>query len=81
MTPTRPSTGVDDTTYDLVLVFQQALEDCYRYQRFARDAQEAGDREVEHLFTELAESDRDIAARVSRLLVARLTKGAPSDER
>ena len=35
---TDVSTGVDDKDYDLVLVWQQALEDCFRYQHFAADA-------------------------------------------
>jgi hypothetical protein len=66
------STGVDDPDYDLVLVWQQALEDCFRYQHFAADAEERGDEELVEFFTELADSDRDIAARAKRMLLARV---------
>jgi hypothetical protein len=66
------STGVDDATYDLILVLQQALEDCYRYQCCAADADAAGDEELRSFFAELASSDREIAARASRLLTSRL---------
>ena len=69
---TDVSTGVDDKDYDLVLVWQQALEDCFRYQHFAADARERGDDELVQFFTELAESDRDIAARAKRMLLARV---------
>lgn len=68
-------TGVGDAVYDLVLVFQQALEDCHRYQCFAADARAAGDEEVAAFFAELADSDRDIADRARRMLLARLLSG------
>lgn len=74
MRATRPegiSTGVDDRAYDLVLVLQQALEDCHRYQCFAGDARDAGDEEVAAFFDELAESDASIAQRAKALLLAR----------
>jgi rubrerythrin len=64
-------TGVDDVRYDLVVVLQQALEDCHRYQCFARDARAAGDAEVAGWFDELASSDREIATRAQELLAAR----------
>jgi hypothetical protein len=67
-----PDTGIDDPDYDLVLVLQQALEDCWRYQWFAKDARARGDDEVADFFDELGESDRDIAQRAKKLLLARL---------
>lgn len=66
------STGIDDVAYDLILVFQQALEDAHRYACFAEDARAAGDGEVAAFFDELADSDRDIAQRAKRLMVERL---------
>jgi hypothetical protein len=65
-------TGVDDPDYDLILVLQQALEDCFRYQHFAADAEERGDRELVEFFTELADSDREIAARAKQMLFDRM---------
>ena len=69
----RPSTGVKDPNYDVVLVLQQALEDCYRYQCFAEDAREAGDVELVELFEELAENDRQLADRLKPILIRRLS--------
>jgi hypothetical protein len=69
---TPVDTGVDDPDYDLVLVLQQALEDCFRYQHFAADAAGRGDQELVDFFTELADSDREIAARAKRMLAARI---------
>lgn len=69
--PAEVDTGVEDVAYDLVLVLQQALEDAFRYQRFAADARAAGDAEVVAFFEELAASDREIAQRTKALLAAR----------
>jgi hypothetical protein len=65
-------TGFDDPTYDLVLLLQQALEDCWRYRRFAEDARRVGDDEVASFFDELADNDRSVADRARALLAARL---------
>jgi len=70
---TRPDTGTPDPDYNVVLLLQQALEDCYRYQCFAEDARRAGDQELVSLFEELAESDRRIAERVKGILARRLS--------
>lgn len=66
------STGTKDPLYDLILVTQQALEDCFRYQHFADDAREGDDTELADLFDELAEKDRDLAERTKAILAARL---------
>jgi hypothetical protein len=71
--PTGIDTGIGDATYDLVLLLQQALEDCARYQHFARDARAEDDEELAAFFDELALNDHGVAARARRLLVARLT--------
>jgi hypothetical protein len=71
--PGPTPTGVPDHVYDVVLVLQQALADCYRYQRFADDARAAGDPELVDLFEELAGNDRDLAERLKPLLAARLS--------
>lgn len=68
-----PATGMTDPDYNVVLLLQQALEDCYRYQCFAEDARSAGDTELVELFEELADSDRKIAARVKKILAGRLS--------
>jgi len=69
----RPiSTGVPDHVYDLVLLMQQACEDVVRYERFAEDADRAGDKELSDWLHELADSDREIAARAGEMLKQRL---------
>lgn len=65
-------TDVPDSTYDLVVLLQQALEDGTRYQHFARDARADGDEELAAFFDELALNDRGVAARARRLLAGRL---------
>lgn len=72
---TRPVTvdsGVADPLYDLILVLQQALEDCYRYAHFAQDARDRQDAELADLFDELTAKDRELAERLKGLLAARL---------
>lgn len=72
MSEARVRTGVADHVYDLVLLMQQACEDVVRYERFAEDADRAGDEELSHWLRELAASDRDIAARAREMLKQRL---------
>lgn len=66
------STGTSDPLYNVILVLQQALEDCFRYTCFAEDARRAGDDELVELFEELSEQDRQLAERLKPLLAARL---------
>jgi len=66
------TTGTPDHVYDLILVLQQALEDCVRYAAFAGDADDAGDGELADWFRELSASDRQLAERAKALLTARL---------
>lgn len=65
-------TGTSDPHYDLILVLQQALEDCHRYQCFAEDARRAGDDELVELFEELSQQDRELAERLKPMLARRL---------
>lgn len=72
MEPTTGATGTPDVVYDLLLLAQQALEDCVRYRRFAEDARRAGDDELADWLTELGDSDQEIAERAKGMLKARL---------
>jgi hypothetical protein len=69
-------TGTSDPDYNVVLVLQQALEDCYRFQCFAEDARQAGDEELVELFEDLAKQDRELAEKVKGILARRLTAGS-----
>ncbi len=66
------STGTPDAIYDLILVLQQALEDCKRFGCFANDARDESDAELADFFQELGDSDEEIAERAKSLLVERL---------
>lgn len=65
-------TGLPDHVYDIVLLLQQAASDVVRYEHFARDADDAGDDELAAWMRELADSDREIVSRASRMLAPRL---------
>ena len=65
-------TGLPNHVYDLVLLLQQAASDVVRYAAFADDARAAGDDELASWLEELADSDREITARASRMLRERL---------
>lgn len=67
-----PVTGTPDHVYDLVVTFQRALEDALRFHEFAKDADGAGDAELAEWFTELSQSDKEIAEKAKRLLALRL---------
>lgn len=64
--------GMGSSTYDLVVLLQHAIEDCERYQRFARDARADDDEELASFFDELALNDHGVASRARHLLAARL---------
>jgi hypothetical protein len=68
----RKATGTSDALYDLILVLQQALADCVRYQHFADDAREGGDGELAAWFDQLGRSDEQIAEHAKHLLACRL---------
>lgn len=68
----RTGTGLPNHVYDLVLLLQQAAEDTVRYEAFADDARAAGDDEMADWCKELADSDREIVARASKMLTTRL---------
>jgi hypothetical protein len=69
---TEALTGISDPLYNLILLTQQALEDCLRYGHFARDARVGGDDELADFFDELSDNDRDVAERAKDMLRARL---------
>lgn len=70
--PAAASTGTSDAVYNLLLLAQQALEDCLRYRGFAEDARREGDTELADWLEELGDSDAEIAERAKSMLKARL---------
>jgi len=66
------ATGLSNATYDVVLLLQQAASDVVRYEAFAADAADEGDDELASWLRELADADREIVTRASRILRRRL---------
>ena len=65
------NTGTKDEQYDLISVLYHALENVVTYNRYIKDAQEAGDSELINFFLELRESNSHAAEKAKRLLKER----------
>jgi hypothetical protein len=61
-----------DEHYDLVSILYHALQSRETIQKYARDAQEAGDAELAQFFREVIDEDRERADRAKVLLRDRL---------
>src|SRR5215212_12163219 len=76
------ATGTPDTIYDLASVLFHALEGGASYDRYIRDAEEAGDRELAEFFRRVRDEDGTRADEARLLLAERTptigeTEGAP----
>jgi rubrerythrin len=65
--------GVSNVTYDVMTMLQSKLEALEAYEIYRRDAQEAGDREVEEALTQISQHDAQHAQRLKDLLKQRLS--------
>jgi rubrerythrin len=65
------ATGTADEHYDLVSVLYHALQGGETYDKYARDAEQAGDQELAQFFRDVQREDRDRAQRAEQLLAAR----------
>ncbi len=70
------ATGTPNTIYDLSSVLYHSLKGGASYERYIRDAEEAGDRELVDFFTRVRDEDGRRADEAQLLLAARTTKGA-----
>lgn len=65
-------TGKSDVTYNLVSALYHALHGAENFAVYARDAEEAGEREVAEYFQQLIDDERKRADRAQELLKNRL---------
>ncbi len=65
-------TGVSDPTYNLISILYHALQGAELYERYARDAEQAGDREAAQFCREMQREERQRADHAKRLLASRL---------
>jgi rubrerythrin len=65
-------TGTRDVTYNLLSVTYHALQGAETYLMYQRDAQEAGDKELEQFFQQAVDDERKRADRAKGLLRSRL---------
>jgi hypothetical protein len=69
---TRPDSGVKDKNYDLITVTQLCLDNVWRLELYAQDAEQEGDRELATLFRRMQEHSRKGGDEAKRLLHDRL---------
>lgn len=67
-----PESGTEDRTYDLVTVTHLCLENVWRLERYARDAEGAGDKDLATLFRRMEEHSRKGAEECKSMLRSRL---------
>jgi hypothetical protein len=66
--------GVSNDTYNLISVMYHCLQGCETYQRYADDAQQAGNQELAQFFRETMQEEQQRAQRGERLLMQCLQK-------
>ena len=65
-------TGTSDVTYDLLSVLYHALQGGETYAMYAKDAAEAGERDIADFFNKLVEEERSRAERAKELVKNRI---------
>jgi rubrerythrin len=70
-----PYTGTKDEHYNLVSVLYHALQGGETYEKYIRDAEEAGDDELAAFFRQVQDEDHQRADRAKKLLADRVGGG------
>jgi uncharacterized membrane-anchored protein len=70
---TGQSNGVSDVTYDVLTMLQSKLEALTAYEIYRRDAQQAGDRELEDALSQMSQHDAQDVQKLKELLKQRLS--------
>jgi hypothetical protein len=73
---THAGTAVSDSTYDLISVMYHALQGCQTYERYAHDAEQAGQQELAQFFRDTGWQFERCAERGRQLLAQCLQHGA-----
>lgn len=66
-------TGVPDEQYNLISALYHLLESVETYEIYIEDSEEGGDDELVEFFSQVQESNRQMADRAKQLLKSRLT--------
>jgi len=67
-----------DTTYNLISITYHALQSVDTLHGYARDAEEAGDKEVASMIQTAIGQQRELAAQFKEVLAQRLSQGGAS---
>jgi hypothetical protein len=70
----QTSTGASNLEYDLVAEMHELLEGNAAIEQYIRDAQGAGDSELERCFTEIRDTNREHVSALRELLAKRLAR-------
>jgi hypothetical protein len=68
--------GVPNVTYDLLAVLYNKLQGIAALEEYRQDARAAGDGEVDGVFAQLEQAERDAVERLRGLLATRMQQGA-----
>jgi hypothetical protein len=66
---------IPDTTYNLISVMYHTLQGCQTYEKYAQDAEQAGEQEIAQFFRETGRQFEQCAERGQRLLAQCLQQG------
>ncbi|HEY0098728.1 MAG TPA: hypothetical protein VGB76_07210 [Pyrinomonadaceae bacterium] len=69
---TKPNTGTQDTTYNLLSIIYHALQGAETYEKYINDAEQHGDRELAQYFRDVRDQNIKRAEQGKELLSARL---------
>lgn len=75
MSDSKGNTGTPDTTYNLISIIFHALQGAETYDKFIRDAEESGDKELAQFFRETKDENARRADRAKELLGKHLSSG------
>ena len=71
----QAGSAVSDPTYDLISVMYHTLQGCQTYERYARDAEQAGQQDLAQFFRDTGQQFERCAERGRQLLAQCLQKG------
>lgn len=80
-TESKPESGTKDKNYDLITVTHLCLENVWRLEQYAQDAEREDDNELASLFRRMQEHSRRGAEESKKLLLQRLQESHGDNER
>jgi hypothetical protein len=69
---TKPNTGTQDTTYNLLSIIYHALQGAETYEKYINDAEQSGDTELAQFFRDVRDQNVKRAEHGKQLLAVRL---------